>query len=194
MITNFQINFLIEKAPKNIFVFGCTIGLRVSALMLITKNNLKKVYDDYSLKVHSKKTQTVTKVKLPTCAIEIINKQKKEKTLLPTYHLFILNKYFRKIGELAGWTHTVSKKKQKRGIQKTLRHPEKHNDCRFCDHIISHTMRRTAITTLLNLGIPEPMVRKISGYSAGSKVFFRCVQFSLSFLDMEADNPEIRLP
>ncbi|MBK6987034.1 MAG: hypothetical protein IPH33_01650 [Bacteroidetes bacterium] len=52
------------KAPKDIFVFGCTVGLRLSDLMMLTRNNIEKVYDDYYLKVRSKKTQTFTKIKL----------------------------------------------------------------------------------------------------------------------------------
>ena len=46
---------------------------------------------------------------------------------------------------------------------------------RFCDHITSHTMRRTAITTLLILGVPELVVRKISGHSMGSKEFYKYI-------------------
>lgn len=143
--------------------------------------------------MRSKKIQTSTKIKLPTYAVDIINRYKKEKTLLPTNHLFTLNKYFREICELAGWTYFVSKKRQKRGIQKIIRTHEIQSDYRFCDLITTHTMRRTAITTLLNLGMPEHMVRKISGHAAGSKEFFRYVQYSQSFLDQETDKVHSRL-
>ena len=200
-----QLNFLIYdkvfeqslperlQAPKDIFVFGCTVGLRVSDLMLLNRSNLEKVYDEYYLKVRSKKTQTFTKIKLPDYAISIINKYKRSKTLLPTYHLFTLNKYFREIGELAGWTNEVSKQRQKRGIRKMLKTKERKQEYRFCDLLTTHTMRRTAITTLLNLGMPEHMVRKISGHAAGSKEFFRYVQYSQSFLDQETDKVYSRL-
>jgi hypothetical protein len=36
-------------------------------------------------------------------------------------------------------------------------------------------MRRTAITTLLILGVPEMVVRKLSGHTAGSKEFYKYV-------------------
>jgi len=36
-------------------------------------------------------------------------------------------------------------------------------------------MRRTAITTLLIMGVPEAMVRKISGHAPGSKEFYKYV-------------------
>jgi len=48
-------------------------------------------------------------------------------------------------------------------------------------------MRRTAITTLLILGMPEPLVRKISGHAANRKEFYKYVKYSESFLDGETD-------
>ena len=56
---------------------------------------------------------------------------------------------------------------------------------RFCDLVTTHTMRRTAITTMLSLGVPEQVVRKISGHSAMSKEFFRYVAFAQSYQDQE---------
>ena len=46
-------------------------------------------------------------------------------------------------------------------------------------------MRRTAITTYLALGMPEQLVRRISGHSQGSKEFFRYVRYSDEILDQE---------
>ncbi len=54
-------------------------------------------------------------------------------------------------------------------------------------------MRRTAITTLLVLGMPEPLVRKISGHTANSKEFYKYVKYSESFLDEETDKAFDRL-
>lgn len=200
-----QLNFLIYdkdfenglpkrlKTPKDIFVFGCTVGLRISDLMLLSNANLERVFGNYYLKVQSKKTHVITKIKLPDYAIEILQRYNRQKTIFPSYHLFTLNKHFREIAELAGWTYIVPKKRQKRGIQKTLRQINKQVDFRFCDLITTHTMRRTAITTLLNLGMPEHMVRKISGHSAGSKEFFRYVQYAQTFLDQETDKVHLKL-
>ncbi len=182
------------KSPKNIFVIGCTVGLRISDLQELTKSNLEKVYDDYYLKVRSKKTQTFTKIKLPPYALDILKKYKGNKTaLLPSYHLFTLNKYFRQIGELAGWTYLVNKKRQKRGIDKEQKTHKESKPYRFCDLLTTHTMRRTAITTLLNLGMPEHMVRKISGHAPGSKEFFKYVHYSQNFMDKEVDSVHLKL-
>jgi len=58
---------------------------------------------------------------------------------------------------------------------------------RLCDMVTTHTMRRTAIATLLSLGMPESMVRKISGHSANSKEFYRYVNYAQQFMDIESD-------
>jgi len=48
-------------------------------------------------------------------------------------------------------------------------------------------MRRTAITTMLSLGVPEAVVRKISGHAPGSKEFYRYVQWAQSYQDAETE-------
>jgi intergrase/recombinase len=48
-------------------------------------------------------------------------------------------------------------------------------------------MRKTAISTMLSLGMPEHIVRKISGHAANSKEFFRYVKMAQNVIDKEAD-------
>ena len=48
-------------------------------------------------------------------------------------------------------------------------------------------MRRTAITNLLSMGMPETMVRKLSGHSANSKEFYRYVEYAQYSIDKEID-------
>ena len=54
-------------------------------------------------------------------------------------------------------------------------------------------MRRTAITTLLILGMPEHMVRKISGHSYSSNSFNRYIHYAQSYLDKELDKVHEKL-
>ena len=56
---------------------------------------------------------------------------------------------------------------------------------RLCDLASSHTMRITAITTMLSLGVPEQIVRKISGHAPASKEFYRYVTWSQTYQDRE---------
>ena len=46
-------------------------------------------------------------------------------------------------------------------------------------------MRRTAITTLLIMGVPELIVRKISGHAPGSKEFYRYVSVAEDYMNKE---------
>ena len=197
-----QLNFLIYdksfdqslstrlKRTKDIFVFGCTVALRVSDLLSLNRSNLEVSGDNYYLKVTSKKTQTLTRIKLPDYAIEIIKKyhRRRHKNLLPVISNYNLNKNIKLLAEKAGWTDAVTKIRGQRGIPIPILRPSKaEKGYRFCDLVTSHTMRRTAITTMLSLGMTEFMVRKISGHSANSKEFFRYVALSQTYIDKETE-------
>jgi len=54
-------------------------------------------------------------------------------------------------------------------------------------------MRRTAITTLLLLGVNENAVRKISGHAAGSKEFYRYVILVQDYLNAQVKNAHLKL-
>lgn len=58
---------------------------------------------------------------------------------------------------MAGFTDSVEVSREKQGKTKKVNSKAKE---RFCDKMSSHMMRRTAITTLLILGMPEHLVRK----------------------------------
>ena len=89
--------------------------------------------------------------------------------------------------EIAGFTEPAFKIRQKRGIPTPLHKKNKEKLYRFCDLGTTHTMRRTAITTMLSSGMNEQVVRKISGHAAGSKEFYRYVSFAQTFMDNEID-------
>lgn len=198
-----QLNFLIYdklfekslstrlKRTKDIFVFGCTVAVRVSDLLNLDGSNLEvRDHCSYYLKVTSIKTQTFTRIKLPAYAIEIIQKyhRKRHKTLLPVISNYNLNKNIKLLAETAGWTDNMVKNRGRRGILVPLLRPSKiEKGFRFCDLVTSHTMRRTAITTMLSLGMTEFMVRKISGHSANSKEFFRYVSLAQTYIDKETE-------
>lgn len=174
------------KTAKDLFVFGCTVGLRFSDLFTLKKINLIKDDGKIYIVTRSIKTSVVTRIKLPDYAIVILKKYKTNpKYLLPTISLNQFNKNLKAIGQLADWTHEIGKERSRRGIRKEIKNNGK--TYRFCDLMSSHMMRRTAITTLLIHGMPEPLVRKISGHAPGSKEFYKYVQYSESFLDTETD-------
>lgn len=198
-----QLQFLIEdtefenqlplylKRTKDIFVFGCIVGLRYSDLMTLTNRNLKKTKDAVYLCVRSIKTETDTGIKLVPHALTILNKYNGFKTLLPQLSKNRLNLNIKELCERAGWTHQVGKIRKRRGVSKKINLNGR--SYRFCDLVTTHTMRRTAITTLLCCGMPETLVRKISGHSANSKEFYRYVNYSQQFIDNEIDRVYARL-
>lgn len=175
------------KNVKDIFVVGSTIGLRFSDLIALKPLNLEKTITGTYIINKSKKTNTFTRIKIPEYVDNILKQYRgKQKTLLPTISLVNFNKNIKKMAELAGWTQEIGKIRSRRGVRKDKKTSDG-KTYRFCDHISSHVMRRTAITTLLILGMPETLVRKISGHAANSKEFFKYVKYSDSFLDKETD-------
>lgn len=204
VISHEQLQFLIrdntfeESLPlhlqtvKDTFVFGCTIGLRYSDLTDLTWRNVQVIKGNTYIVTKSKKTSTDTRIKLPDYAIKILNKcRKNKKYIFKPLSLNQFNKNSRSIVEIAGWDFEVGKVRSRRG--KNIELKKKDKAFRFCDLISSHTMRKTSITTLLILGMPEPLVRKISGHASNSKEFYKYVKYSESFMDNETDKAFAKL-
>jgi len=175
------------RVCKDIFVVGCSIGLRFSDLMALKVKNFEKLDNRYYIVKQSIKTNTISRIKIPDYVHKILLKYKgKQSTLLPKISLNQFNKNLKRFAEIAEWTDVVGKERSKRGIRKELK-MKNGKAYRFCDLISSHTMRRTAITTMLILGMPEPLVRKVSGHAANSQEFYKYVKYTDSFVDAETD-------
>ena len=174
---------------KDIFVFGCTVALRVSDLLSLTRKNLVIQNDKYYLNVRSQKTKTKTSIKLPDYAIDIIKKYKgQQATLLPYISKAWLGNQLKEMGKLIPDNFEIVKTRERRGKQVVVyKDPKRKKHYKLSDHLSTHTMRRTGITTMLNLGMPEHLVRKISGHAANSREFFRYVELSQSFIDEQTD-------
>lgn len=172
------------QRSKDIFVFGCTVGLRFSDLMKLKKQNVQYTANGTFIALSTGKTSTEVKIPLPEYVINIIQKYGKKKSnyLLPRLSNTNLNLHVKTIIEKAGWVHNLVKIRHRQG--KAIEIKNKLGQCyRFCDHITTHTMRRTAITTLLIMGVPENMVRKISGHAPGSKEFYKYVAIVQDYLN-----------
>lgn len=175
------------KQTKDFFVFGCTVALRVSDLFRLKWSDVRIVQDQYFLSIRSLKTNVDTLIKLPDYAIAIIKKYKKrQKGLLPSFSLSSINDGIKQLLEAAGFVQEVHIYRSQRGRTKPLFSSRKDRKFRFCDVASSHTMRRTAITTMLSLGMPEQLVRKISGHTPASKEFFRYVIWAQAYQDQES--------
>jgi integrase len=177
------------RETKDVFVFGCTVALRVSDLLKLRRSALRISSGQYYLSVRSQKTSTDTLIKLPDYCVEIILKYHKlRRRLLPCFNKSNLNQYIKKLLEQAGFVQEVSISRDRRGQAVELKNvASKSRQYRFCDVASTHTMRRTAITTMLCLGMPEQLVRKISGHAAGTKEFYRYVLWAQTYQDQESD-------
>lgn len=196
-----QLNYLIyndelnNKLPadlritKDIFVFGCTVALRFSDLVELKSFNLIKKDNGYYIKVKSKKTNKETLIKLPDYAVSILKKHKPQKGyLLPQYSKGYFNIQLKRLAEFISDTEPMIKVRMRKGKPVMIyKDVKKKTHYTMADHITTHTMRRTAITTMLRLGMPEQVVRKISGHAANSREFYKYVAFSQTYIDNETD-------
>ena len=200
-----QLNFLITNEdfyntltiPLNrvsdIVVVGCTFGLRVSDLMQLKKSNIVKVDKEIFLSLHTHKTTTEVRIPVPDYVLTILSKYKKEnsKLLLPQLSSVNINKQIKRLAEHAGWTSNLPKFKSRQG--KIIEVKNNGRSFRFCDHLTAHTMRRTAITTLLILGVPELVVRKLSGHAPGSKEFYRYIAIANEYSNQQIKQAQEKL-
>ena len=175
-----------QKRAKDIFVFGCTVALRVSDLMNLKKTTVIVSNDKTFLSVFTQKTGAEVRIPLPGFAIEIVHRYRRQasKFLLPRLSVTNLNIQIKKLVKLAGWDNPLPKVISHWGRMIELKAAD-NNSWPFYKHITAHTMRRTAITTLLILGVPENIVRKISGHTPGSKEFYKYVGLAQEYLNEE---------
>lgn len=161
---------------NDIFIFGCSVGLRFSDMMKLKKADLEYSKDVVYILVHTNKTGKLVKIPLPKYVLVIIEKYQtgSSKYLLPRISNTHLNKNIKELMAAAGWTYQLPKISFCRGKSVHLKN-SMGTEYRFCDHITAHTMRRTAITTLLLMGVEENIVRSISGHAPGSKEFYKYV-------------------
>lgn len=183
-----------QRIVKDMFVIGCTTGLRYSDLIALNSVNFKTIHNNLYLQLKSKKTKTFSNILLPQYAIEILKKYSttnKTAKFFPKYALDHFNEQLKLIGAKASFDDYILNLREKRGVEKEVIRGTK--VIKFYEKMSSHMMRRTAITTMLLLGMPELMVRQISGHKDNSKAFYRYVRFTQSFLDQELTNVHLKL-
>ena len=179
-----------QRRIKDIFVFGCTVALRFSDLIGIRPMDIVEVSGKSYLSVRAQKTSTPIRGRLPAYALSIINEHKKkgQKTIFKYTCLPWFNTSIRRLCIAAGWVEPAEKTRSRRGVSKAILYCGSLKTYRFCDQVSSHMMRRTAITTMLMNGVPELIVKKISGHCGDSKSFYRYVNLVQSFMDNAVDS------
>ena len=163
--------------------------MRVSDIFRLTPANIERLGHKHYLRAVSKKTNISTRVLLPEYAVRILNKYiYKRPAIFRKSTVTNLNDKIKEIISLAGWNEERIVTRQRRGEPVMLYKDEATKTLyRFSDLVSSHTMRKTAITTLLCLKVPEAVVRRISGHAPNSKEFYRYVELSQKYMDDEIE-------
>ena len=158
------------RAARDIFVFQCYIGCRISDLLSFTSDNIVTSDNGISVQYVPSKTKEerprVVKVYLAPTAIEILERYqgKKTGTIFPFYSTGKLNDLIRQALKKAEITRVVSI------VNPRTKQSEQHP---ICDIASSHMARRTFIGNLYKKVKDPNLVGKLSGHCEGSKAFAR---------------------
>lgn len=182
------------KKIKDIFVFGCTVALRYQDLMGLKKTNIQYTGEEVNLVLNTQKTGSEIRIPLPEYAVLILNKYKRKagRFVMPRLSCTNLNLGIKSLIKKAGWDYSLPKIRQRQGELVEIKNTSG-DSFRFFNHVTAHTMRRTAITTLLLMGVDETSVRRISGHAPGRKEFYRYIGVVQEYLNARVKEAHVRL-
>lgn len=167
--TNLKSKKEVELA-RDIFVFQCYIGCRISDLMSFTADNIVKTENGTAIQYIPSKTKEeqprVVKVYLSPTAIEILerNQGKSSRGLFPYVSTAKLNDLIKEALRDAGINRVVTI------MNPITKQPEQHP---ISEVASSHMARRTFIGNLYKKVKDPNLVGKLSGHCEGSKAFAR---------------------
>ncbi len=172
---------------RDLFCFQCWTGQRwgdiemIKSKDIITNRKGEKVWD-----IHASKTRKPIKVPLISYAIEILNKYKKDDKPLPTISMQKQNEYLKELGELVSKDNIgIAKVDGFDQITKHVLHYDgipQENYFPFYKILTTHVARKSYITNSLILGVPERVVKEVSGHKS-EKDFRRYVKFADIYKD-----------
>ncbi|MNE01218.1 site-specific tyrosine recombinase XerD [compost metagenome] len=157
------------QSVRDVFVFGCYTGLRYSDLKKIKKTSIEGDFIKFNIS-KSQGTEEQTVPLLPI-AKEILNKYKDLSIdqALPVLSNQKMNDYIKdmckeaKIDQIITITELQSGKKMDKEFRKY-------------ELVTCHTCRKTFISMLINKGVPEAIIKSITGHIKDSKAFVRYYQ------------------
>lgn len=135
---------------RDLFVLGCTTGLRFSDYSKIKPSNIKGSY----LHINTQKTTTFIKIPLNPYSKAILDKYDNQ---IPKISNQKLNDYLKELGEHAGFDETVEQI-QHYGSEKVKTTHKKY------ELLSSHDARRTFIIQSLERGMRPEVVMRITGH------------------------------
>lgn len=149
---------------RDIFVFQCLIGCRVSDLWAMTKSNLVNGAIEYIPRKTKEGRAITVRVPLNAIATEIIERYKDYQgaTLFPFTSQQQYNRDIKLMFKIAGLTRIVTV------INPTTREEEQRQ---ICDIASSHLARRCFVGNLYKKVKDPNLIGKLSGHKEGSRAF-----------------------
>jgi integrase len=136
---------------RDLFVFGCMVGLRYSDYSKVKPENIVDVDGEKFLYVRTQKTGEVVYIPCNPVVLDIFSKYASNRNQLPrTISGQKFNEYIKDAARLAGLTDTG----------RLLSSP----DAALCDLISSHTARRSFATNYYLDGFPTIDLMRITGH------------------------------
>lgn len=161
---------------RDVFVFGCSTGLRFSDLMSLDASHIQ---GDFIVK-NIQKTQENGTIPLNKYSKGILKKYKDTvHETLPRVSAQKFNEYLKECCEDAGIDTPVTITRFSGSKRKHYTHPK-------YELITSHAARKTFTTLSLLMGVPERVVRNITGHKKEEN-FRRYVNFTKEFEKQQMD-------
>ena len=136
---------------KDLFLLGCYTAQRFSDLLQFNSSQIQGNF----WHVHSEKTRKLIRVPLSQKVIEILEKYDYSPPKISNQKF---NQYLKEVGKQAG-IDSLTEKVSYSGKNRTATTAPKYS------FLTSHTARRTAITLLIERGVPLPVIQKLTGHS-----------------------------
>jgi integrase len=158
---DFSNNKRLEQV-RDLFVFGCFVGLRFSDFSSVKPENIAKIEGDYFIRLITQKTKELVIIPCNPLILDIFNKYKSSPNHLPkSISNQKFNDYLKIVCRQAGLTETG----------RLVTSPEKE----LCDCVSSHTARRSFATNYYLQGFPTIDLMKITGHKT-EKAFLRYIR------------------
>jgi integrase len=172
---DFSDNKRLERV-RDLFVFGCCVGLRYSDFSRIRPENIIKDGSDYFIKVNTQKTGEMVIIPCNPVVLEIFKKYKNENNTLPrAVSSQRFNDYIKECCKIVGEAESKAAGKAV-GMNETGRlstEPE----LQLWQCVSSHTARRSMATNYYLEGFPVIDLTKITGHKTETS-FLRYIKLS----------------
>lgn len=141
------------KRIRDLFVFGCSTGMRYSNYSKVKKND---IVDDFINVIDVKDRSKSLSIPLNRYSREILEKYDYQ---LPKISNQKFNDYLKELFEAMKYNHIV---------KKTMRYGNDiiETESKFSDRISSHTARRSFITIMKNEGVPDKVIMSYTGHKS----------------------------